>query len=354
VPNLTLLLIQIVAILATARAAGWLFRLLHQPRVIGEMVAGIVLGPSLLGWLAPDVEAALFPAESLGHLGALAQIGLVVFMFLVGLELDQRLLQENRRLAVIVGGSSILTPFVLGAALAAVLYPRLAHPGVGALPFILFLGAAMSVTAFPVLARILAERRLLQTTLGSVALAAAAVGDVTAWCLLAGVVALVRTSDGATQLWLTLAGTALYVGLMIGVVRRALGPLAAACQRQGRLTRQALSWILMLLLASAWITERLGIHALFGAFLAGAILPQDPGFRRSLKLKLEDLVLTLLLPLFFAFNGLRTSVTLIRGGELWLSAAGSRSSRSPERSAARPWPHVWAACVGRKPGRSGC
>src|SRR5687767_8997691 len=189
-PNLLLLLAQIGVILAAARVVGWLCRRVRQPQVVGEMVAGILLGPSLLGWAAPALSARLFPPESLGFLGALSQVGLLLFMFLVGLELDPRLLRERGRTAVAASNASVAAPLLLGVLLAVFLYPRLADPKVPFAAFALFMGAAMSVTAFPVLARILDERGLTRTRLGVVSLASAAVGDATAWCLLAGVVLL--------------------------------------------------------------------------------------------------------------------------------------------------------------------
>jgi Kef-type K+ transport system membrane component KefB/nucleotide-binding universal stress UspA family protein len=314
------LILQIAVILLAARAVGWLFRRLNQPQVVGEMAAGILLGPSLLGWLAPAASAALFPPESLGYLNTLSQVGLLFFMFLVGLEFDPRLLRGRGHAAVVISHVSIVVPFFLGAVLALFLYPRLSDGSVSFTGFALFMGAAMSITAFPVLARILTERNLLQTRVGAITIACAAVDDITAWTILAVVVAIVRSSAADTPLWLTLAGTSVYLVLMVLVVRRALGWLESFYHSRGRLTQDMVAAVLLLVLASAWTTEWLGIHALFGAFALGAVMPKDPGFVHDLSEKLEDITVVFLLPLFFAFTGLRTSIGLVSGTEMWMYA----------------------------------
>ncbi len=315
--HLPTLLLQIGVILITARLVGWLFRKIHQPQVIGEMVAGILLGPSLLGWLAPDISAALFPPESLGFLNSLSQVGLVLFMFLVGLEVRPKTLREQGHVAVVTSHASIIAPFLLGALLALYLYPRLSDDSVTFTNFALFMGTAMSITAFPVLARILTERGLLRTRLGTVTIACAAVDDVTAWCILAGVVLLIRATDSAVPLWLTLFGSVAYIGLMVFGLRRVLRKLEVIYRRRGTVTQDLLAFILLLILASAWVTEWVGIHALFGAFLVGVIMPKEPRFVHALTEKLEYVAVVLLLPLFFAFTGLRASIGLVSGVELW-------------------------------------
>jgi Kef-type K+ transport system membrane component KefB/nucleotide-binding universal stress UspA family protein len=315
--GLLLLLIQIGVVLVAARVVGYAFRLIKQPQVVGEMVAGIVLGPSLLGWAAPAFSATLFPAESLGVLGTLSQVGLLLFMFLVGLELDPRLLRGRGEAAVVTSHVSIVAPFLLGSVLALFLYPRLSDASVDFVGFALFMGAAMSVTAFPVLARILAERNLLRTKLGAVALACAAVDDVTAWSLLAVVVAIVRADAAQHPLWVTFAGTLGYIAMMFLVVRPLLGRVLRLYESRGRLTQDVLGLVLLGLLASAAATEWLGIHALFGAFLFGTILPREREFVRDLTEKLEDVTVVFFLPLFFASTGLRTSIGLVSGPEMW-------------------------------------
>lgn len=316
--SLLTLMLQIAVILATARLAGLLFRRMGQPQVMGEMVAGFLLGPSLLGWLSPELSSRLFPPGSLTGLGPLSQVGVLLFMFLVGLELDPRLLRNRGQAAVVTSHASIVVPFLLGSMLALHLYPKLSDQSVRFDEFALFMGAAMSVTAFPVLARILAERNLLRTRLGAMTIACAAVDDVTAWVILAGVVALVRVDAGDQPLGLTLAGSAAYVLFMVYGARPALRRLEAYYHSRGRLTQDMLALALVALTLSAYTTEWLGIHALFGAFVAGAVMPKDSGFVHELNEKLQDLTVVFLLPLFFAVTGLRTSIGLVSGAEMWI------------------------------------
>ena len=316
-----LLILQIGTILIVARLVGWLFGKLHQPRVVGEMLAGILLGPSLLGWLAPGISAAIFPPDSLGHLNSLSQVGLLIFMFLVGLELDLGHLRELGRAAVMTSQVSIIVPFILGSAFALYLYPRLSDPSVHFTGFALFMGAAMSVTAFPVLARILTERNMFRTRVGSVAIACAAVDDVTAWCILAGIVVIVRASSMELPVWQIVAGLAVFVLLMGFVVRPALRRLEMVYEKRGHLTQDLIAVILLVVLASGWITESLGVHALFGAFLAGVIMPRHPKLSGELSQKFEALIVVLLLPIYFALTGLRTSIFLISGAQMWLYCA---------------------------------
>jgi Kef-type K+ transport system membrane component KefB len=314
-PLLTLLA-QVVVILLVARTVGRLFRLIHQPQVVGEMVAGIMLGPTLLGWLVPGLSAALFPPESLELLERLSQVGLLLFMLLVGLEFDPRLLRGREHTAFITSHVSIVFPFLLGTVLALYLYPRLSDAGVSFTGFALFLGAAMSVTAFPVLARILSERNLLRTRVGAVTIACAAVDDVTAWSILALVITIVR-ARGGDALLVMLAGSLAYIGLMVTVVRRGLRVLEGYYRNRGRFTQDLIGVVLLVTLASSWTTEWLGIHALFGAFVAGTVMPKDRRFVTDLTDRLEDVTVVLLLPLFFASTGLRTSFGLVTGGAAW-------------------------------------
>lgn len=320
-PSFELLIAQILTILVVARLIGWAFQKIHQPRVIGEMVAGILLGPSLFGWLAPHLSATLFPLASLGYLGALSQVGLLLFMFLVGLELDLRQLRELGRAAVVTSQVSIIVPFVSGSLFALYLYPRLSDQSVSVAGFVLFMGAAMSVTAFPVLARILTEQNMLRTRVGSVAITCAAVDDVTAWFILAGIIVIVRSSSSAMPLWLMLAGLIAFVLVMLFVVRRALSKLKILYEKRGGLTAETVALILLLVLSSSFITERLGVHALFGAFLAGVVMPRHGKLSRELTQKFESVVVVLLLPLYFALTGLRSNIFLITGASVWLYAA---------------------------------
>ena len=315
------LVLQIAVILVAARLVGFLFQKIHQPQVMGEMVAGILLGPSLLGWLAPGVSAALFPPASLSYLNALSQVGLVVFMFVVGLALNPSDLQGYGHAAVLTSHVSIVAPFCLGGLTALYLYPRLSDDGVTFTGFALFMGAAMSITAFPVLARILTERGLLRSRMGTMAIACAAVDDVTGWCILAYIVVLVRVTHAARPAWVTIAGSLAYVLIMVFVVRRILPAFEREFRKRDRLSDNLVAVIVVLVLVSALATEWLGIHLLFGAFLMGAIMPKTPEFTHYLLHKFESVTVVLLLPLFFAFTGLRTRIGVGGGRAIWFYSA---------------------------------
>jgi Kef-type K+ transport system membrane component KefB len=312
---LSLLLLQVIVIVIAARLMGVLFAKIKQPPVIGEMLAGILLGPSLLGMVSPATMDFLFPASSLGALKLFSQVGVVLFMFLVGMDLDLRHLRKKAHSAVMVSHASIFLPMLLGVALALFLYRSYAPDGVAFSSFGLFMGVAMSITAFPVLARILEERDLMKTPLGNASIACAAVDDVTAWCLLAVVVAIVQSSGMGLAL-LTVGLAVGFVVFMIYVVRpwveRTLGG-ADTHHRKG-----LIAGTLVFAFASAWLTELIGIHALFGAFLAGVVAPPQKEFRAALRERLEVLVSVFLLPLFFVFTGLRTQIGLLDDGMSWL------------------------------------
>jgi Kef-type K+ transport system membrane component KefB len=316
--DLLLLILQIIVILAVARLVGRLFRKIRQPQVVGEMVAGILLGPSLLGLVAPGVFDFLFPAESLDYLNSISQIGLLVFMFLIGLELDLNILRGRGRTTVITSQISIIVPFLLGALLAVFLYPILSMEEVPLYLFAMFIGTAMSITAFPVLARILSERKILHTRLGAVAIACAAVNDVTGWIILAVLMLLARKSEVILLFWATILGVAAYVLIMLFPMRRLMCWLEDFYHERGYLSQGILAMVLLFALGSAGTTEFLGIHALFGAFLAGVIMPRHHGFVHALSEKLNDFTVVFLLPLFFAYTGLRTSIGLLNSAELWL------------------------------------
>lgn len=317
-PDLFKLVLQIAVILAACRAVGSIFRRFGQPRVVGEMFAGILLGPSLLGWVAPGISAYLFPTSSLGFLNALSQIGVVVFMFLVGLGINPQELKKHGHAAVLTSHVSITAPFVLAAFLSLYLYPKLSDDSVAFTSFALFMGAAMSITAFPVLARILAERDLLGSRLGTVAIACAAVDDVTGWCILAYIVVLIRSAHKATSIWVTVGGILAFALLMIYGVRHLLRRYETIYRERGQLSENLLALMLLLVLVSALCTEWLGIHLLFGSFLMGAIMPKEQRFVRYILDRFETITVTLLLPLFFAFTGLRTNVGLVKGQEMWI------------------------------------
>ena len=312
----SILLTQIVVVLVVA---GWfrrLFRRLRQPPVMGEMIAGIVLGPSVVGLLYPIVMTFLFPPASMETLRLLSQIGVVLFMFTVGMEVNVQHLREKGSAAVMISHASIVVPFLLGTALSLFLYPRLAPAGTSFNAFALFIGVAMSITAFPVLARILEDRNLTQTPLGSIALTCAAVDDATAWCILAFVIALVKSTG--------LASSALTIGLTIAF---ALGMFLFSRPELARIIskrdspqqrRRSIPIILAFVLCAALVTEIIGIHALFGAFIAGVVMPPSTEFRIFLKDKLEAFGSYALLPLFFVFTGLRTQISLLNDWQSWL------------------------------------
>lgn len=310
------LLIQITVILVTARVVGWLLSRVYQPRVVGEMVAGILLGPSLLGWIAPGFYELVFPGDGLAPLHFLSQVGLLLFMFTIGLDLDTQKLRERGRAAFVISHTSIIVPFLLGSLLALHLYSKIANDDIPFAGFVLFTGVAMSVTAFPVLARILTERNLIGTGLGTIAIACAAVGDVTAWCLLVMIISLVKSKVSPVAVWQMLLGLAAYAGIMLFVMRPMLGRFVEGRNRP-KLSGSLASAIILFVLASSLATEWLGIHALFGAFMAGAVMPKGEVLCEHLKNKLRTPIVVLL-PLFFVFSGLRTNIGLISGATMLL------------------------------------
>src|SRR5215216_1913090 len=313
---LSILLTQIVVILMVAGLFRRLFRAIGQPPVMGEMIAGIVLGPSVLGFIYPEALSFLFPASSLETLRLLSQIGVVLFMFIVGMELNVQHVREKGSAAVMISHASIIVPFLLGTTLSLFLYRDLAPAGTSFNAFALFIGVAMSITAFPVLARILEDRNLTQTTLGSIALTCAAVDDVTAWCILALVIALVK-STGLASSAITIGLTLVFAIAMFLLVRPQLARVIKEPDSQLH-RRRLIPIILAFVLVCALVTETIGIHALFGAFVAGVVMPPSTEFRIFLKDKLEAFGSYALLPLFFAFTGLRMQVGLLNGWHDWL------------------------------------
>ena len=319
-PIAILVLVEVLIVIALSRIVGLGFRWINQPQVIGEIVAGIMLGPSLFGLVAPNLAAALFPAEAVPFLEVLSEIGLIFFMFLIGLELNPKYLKSNLDTAILTSHVSILVPFSLGSFLALLLYPIVSNNSVSFTAFAMFLGAAMSITAFPVLARIITEHNLQNTKLGTLALTCAAVDDVTAWCLLAVAIAVTRTNSMVGALP-TIFESIIYIAFMLTVVRWFLQRLSKHYNRTGRLSQLVLAGIYMGVVASALITELIGIHLIFGAFLLGAAMPKNAGLTRELAEKTEDFVLIFLLPIFFAYSGLRTQIGLLNSPELWLLCA---------------------------------
>ncbi len=314
---LSLLLIQIVVIVFSSKLLASLVRRIGQPMVIGEVIAGILLGPSVFGFFLPKVSQFIFQPASLPNLNFLSQLGLILFMFIIGLELDIQLLKHKAHTAVVVSHASIIIPFAMGISLAYFLYETYAPPHISFVAFGLFMGIAMSITAFPVLARILQERGLTKTALGSLAITCAAADDVTAWCILAGVIAVVQAGSFISA-GFTVLVSIVYVFAMLKLVRPWLEHLESQYASTDNLNRTFAVVAFIVLFLSALTTETIGIHALFGAFLAGASMPAHAQFRKLLASRIEDVSMVILLPLFFAFTGLKTQIGLLINGSAWL------------------------------------
>jgi Kef-type K+ transport system membrane component KefB len=306
-------LMALAAVILVGRILSRVFTYFGQPPVIGEVVAGLLLGPSLLG---KEGSALILPPGVAPYLSMIAQIGVILYMFLVGLELNLGRLRASAPIALTVSHASMVVPFLFGAGLALWLYPRYAQHGVPFTSFALFIGVALSVTAFPVLARILSDRRLTQTELGVIALGCAATNDVSAWCLLAFVIGVAQAKvEGALLVSVLALG---FIALMFIVIRPII-KLMVKRLGDGLLSTTTVAWVFLAVLVSAVAAEAIGIHAIFGAFLLGAIIPHDSAIAREFTHKLEDIVTVLLLPAFFAITGMRTEIGLVAGWENWLA-----------------------------------
>jgi len=314
---LAIFILQITLIIFVARLLGWIFRKMGQPPVMGEIIGGILLGPSLMGAFFPGFSHFLFPANSIGNLQLFSQIGLILFMFVVGMELDLKILKGNIGAALVISHASIIIPFALGTSAAYFLYKDYAPPGIPFYAFALFLGIAMSITAFPVLARIIRERGISHTRLGNIAITCAAVDDISAWCLLAVVLTIVKAGNAGSSAYLFLF-VLLYALTMLFAIRPLLKKIFLQTRLKKISGRSALSFTFIILFLSSYCTESIGIHALFGAFLAGIVMPSDPEFRKNIIDQIENIALTLLLPLFFAVTGLRTHFGLLGESSLWI------------------------------------
>lgn len=317
---LALLLVQIIIIMAVARTFGILISKLSQPPVIGEIVAGVLLGPSLLGLVFPELFALLFPKSSFQNLHFLSQIGLLLFMFVVGMELDFDKLKQQSKASVVISHISIIFPFFLGTILAYVIYPSFSSTTVTFTAFALFIGIAMSITAFPVLARILKDRNLTKTSYGAMALTCAAADDATAWYILAIVIS-VSTSTNLLMSVLMLIPIVAYIMVMLFVIKPFLRKLGA--QMHETMDMKVTTIVLVVLLTSSLVTELLGIHALFGAFMAGVMMPSssESEVKERIAPRLEYISLLVLLPLFFALTGLRTQINLLESQHLMICLA---------------------------------
>lgn len=315
--NLVTLVLQITLVLAACRLVGGLFLKIGQPRVNGEMFAGVFLGPSLLGLVAPRISAFVFPASTLDFLNALGQLGVVIYMFMAGLEVDLKKMKGQVGATLSSSLACILAPFLLAYPLALYLYPRISSPNVNFLHFTLFLGAATSITAFPMLARILSERNMLTGRLGVVSVTCAAIAGVATWCMLAYIVMLIKRQSTMT-LWETFGGIVIFGFAMFYGVQPLLRKFEASFRKNGGLNDGMMAALMVLLLAASVCTGYLGLHPLFGAFLLGVIMPKENRLIRFILARVETLTLSMLLPLFFAFSGLRTNIGMVKGGQMWL------------------------------------
>jgi Kef-type K+ transport system membrane component KefB len=310
-------LLALVVVLVVARILGAMFRRLNQPQVMGEVIAGTLLGPSFLGWLAPGAASQVLPVNTAPYLAVIAHVGVVLYMFLVGLDLDTDLLRKRTQAAIAISHASIVVPFLLGAASALWLYPLYATGAFSFTTFALFIGVAMSITAFPVLARILTDRGMQKTRLGVLALACAAIDDVTAWCLLAFAISVAHAQTGS--LWFILITTIGFIFFVLLIAKRGALWLVRRQIAKGRTTQDMFAVVCAALLLAALVTERIGVHALFGAFLLGTVIPHNSLLARDIRAKCEDLVVVLLLPVFFAFTGMRTQIGLVHGTRDWMA-----------------------------------
>ena len=317
---MTLLFVQFAVIVGACRALGWVFARVRQPLVVAEMVAGFLLGPSLFGAVAPAVQARLFPAASLHSLYVSSQLGLVLYMFSVGLEFRFDLATQYRRRALGVSAAGIAFPFVLGGILAAVMVRSggFFTEHVRPIHAVLFMGAAMSITAFPVLARIISERGITGTAVGSLSLAAGAMDDAAAWVIFA--IVLSSFTGNAMLAGVAAGGALLYVAVVWLGVRRWLARLAAAADRDEAMSSPALVAVLCLLACGAWFTDAIGLHSVFGAFVLGVSVPRGV-LARDLRRAVEPLTMALLVPLFFVYSGLNTRLLLIDSPALWAMTA---------------------------------
>ncbi|HNW97801.1 MAG TPA: cation:proton antiporter [Bacteroidales bacterium] len=311
-----LLILQIIIIITFSRIFGFLFGKIGQPTVIGEIISGILLGPSLLGLFFPDVFHFIFPAFSLNNLELFSQVGLVLFMFIIGMELDVTILKVKAKSAIIISHTSILFAFFLGVCLAYLLFEKYAFTNTNFTRFALFIGIAMSIAAFPVLARIIQERGMTKTPLGKTIITIAAIDDLTAWCILAVVVAVIQAGSIMSALF-TIIMVILFIGVMLFAVQPFLQKMGAIYLTKEMMTKRVVAFIFVVIFLSAFFTEAIGIKALFGGFLAGVIMPSNAQFKKVMAEKIEDVSLVVLLPLFFVFTGLRTQIGLLSDSDSW-------------------------------------
>jgi Kef-type K+ transport system membrane component KefB len=316
-----LFFLQLAVILGICRLVGWLAQKIGQPQVVGEMIAGVLMGPTLFGLILPQLQKQIFPSGApMGILYAVSQVGLVLYMFLIGIEFDTNLIRSRLRSAASVSLAGIITPLILGALLTLLLIhqPGLFAPHLNLGEAMLFFGASVSITAFPMLARIILERGLAGTSLGTLALAAGSTDDAISWCILALVLAVFK--QNATIAILAVVGGGLYAALILTVGKSLLSNMGKMADRLGGITGPMLAIVLLVLMFCAWLTDTIGIYSIFGGFILGIAMPRGL-FSRQLKQIMEPLVTNFLLPLFFVYSGLNTSLGLVNTWLLWGCAA---------------------------------
>jgi Kef-type K+ transport system membrane component KefB/uncharacterized protein YdcH (DUF465 family) len=313
---LTILLVQIIIIVILSRILGISIGKLGQPIVIGEIIAGIILGPSFLGSIFPETFRFIFPANSLNNLQLFSQFGLVLFMFIIGMEIDSKHVQRKINSALIISYTGIIFPFFLGTFLSFFIYSTFAMPGVNFTTFALFIGVAMSITAFPVLARIIHEKGLTKTPLGNMVLACAATDDITAWLIFAAIIAIAQAGTALNAVFVIIIAI-MFVISMLFIIQPILKRIGNIYVSSENLSKTVIAFIFLILFSSAFFTEMIGIHALFGAFIAGVIVPKNLKFKKLMINKIEDVSTVVLLPLFFAFTGLRTQIGSLNTPYLW-------------------------------------
>jgi Kef-type K+ transport system membrane component KefB len=308
--------LQMAFILAVCRMTAWLFMKIGQSRVVSEMIAGVLMGPSLMGWMFPEFSAYLFPAESKPILFSVAQLGLVLYMFLIGVEFDVDLIRKRVRSAASISIAGIVAPFILGGTLAYFIAhdPQLFAEKTSSLEAVLFMGAAMAITAFPMLARIIFEQGLTKTSLGTLALAAGSIDDMAAWCVLAVVLASFN-SDWSIA-FLAIGGGVFFAIVCLTVLRRLLQPMGERVEKSGVISPDMLVFTLMLVMLGAWFTDFIQIYAVFGAFIMGVAMPRGK-FATELHRTMYPLTVALLLPVFFVYSGLNTKIGLVNTPALW-------------------------------------
>jgi Kef-type K+ transport system membrane component KefB len=312
-----ILILQLIIIMLVARLMGYLFQRIGQPMVVGEIVAGLLLGPSVLGAVAPHLSGIIFPGHSVDILQQLSQLGLIFFMFIIGMELDTQAFKKSAKTAVLISVASIVIPFVSGILLALYLYDEFSFDHIPFSSFALFMGTTMSITAFPILARIVQERKLTRSRVGTMAISIAAIGDVIAWCILAVVIAIVK-SGGISHSLITILLSVIYILFMFYLIKPLMYRIGRVYSSREAMSKPIVALLFLMILFSSLVTEAIGIHALFGAFMAGVVIPDNLNFKRVFTEKIEDISLVILLPLFFVSTGLRTEIGLINSGHLWI------------------------------------